>query len=319
MIKSRVRGKDWAAAVGRYCLGSVESLRALGVYTARDSKSGYTLIKSAVKNPIPVLAVAHIDTVRAGDLFPVWAGGALRSSCLDDRLGVWALLEGLPRLLGGGGVPFDVLLSECEESGNSTACEFVESGAAAGYNWAFMFDRAGADAVHYGLTSAAFNSALVGDGWAVGYGSYSCVSEFGESGACVVNFGAGYTAQHTAACTAAFDVVLWQVQRVARFVRRYGRVAFPCAGDWGGGAAGGYWARRAAVVGQSNFGAGWSAVAAGSPAAAVPVKLPRLAYDAGVDDAYWDAEYARHCDSEASLYGWDDVPAVAAGRKRRRW
>ena len=73
------------------------------------------------------------------------------------------------------------------------------------------------------------------------------------------------------------------------------------------------------MVGQSNFGAGWSTVAAGSPAAAVPVKLPRLLSDAGVDDAYWDAEYLRHCDSEASLYGWDDVPAVAAGRKRRRW
>ena len=315
MIKARVRAKDWAGAVGRYCLGSLESLRALGVYTARDSKSGYTLIKSGVKNPIPVLAVAHLDCVAVGDLFPAWAGGVLRSSCLDDRLGVWALLEGLPRLLGGGAVPFDVLLTECEESGNSTAGAFVESGAAAGYNWAFMLDRAGADAVHYGLTSAAFNAALVGDGWAVGYGSYSCVAEFAESGACVVNFGAGYLGQHTAVCSAAYDVVQWQIQRVARFVRRYGRVSFSRAADWGGRVAGGYWQRRADVVGQSSFGGGWSSAPAAAP---VAVKSVKPLYDYGVDDGYWDAEYLRHCDNESSLYGWDDVPMIAAGRKGRR-
>jgi hypothetical protein len=60
---------------------------------------------------------------------------------LDDRLGVYTCL-----IICGRGLKFDVLLTEDEEIGQSTA-SFSETNK--DYNWMFQFDRQGVQTVMY--------------------------------------------------------------------------------------------------------------------------------------------------------------------------
>ena len=90
-----------------------------------------------------ILGVAHLDYVMKDS--PQWEDGTIWTAQLDDRLGVFNLLYLLPRL----GMPkYDILLTDSEESGQSTARYFAPPKGRT-YNWVFEMDRQGENPVCY--------------------------------------------------------------------------------------------------------------------------------------------------------------------------
>ena len=93
-----------------------------------------------------VLAVAHLDWVKFNPKPKLTKqyNNLCITNCpqLDDRLGAWMVLDVLPRA----GIKCDVLLTDSEETHNSTAQYFKPPKQ---YNWMMQFDRAGSDMVMY--------------------------------------------------------------------------------------------------------------------------------------------------------------------------
>jgi hypothetical protein len=140
-----------------------------------------------------VLAVAHLDYVGASKHFEratLDGQEHIFSMALDDRLGAYLLLDELPKL----GLNFDVLLTEGEESMNSTASDFVPPKE---YNWLFSFDRAGTDVVMYDYEDTQMKTLLKSSGFDVGFGSYSDICDLESLGCKAFNFGTGYYENHT--------------------------------------------------------------------------------------------------------------------------
>ena len=159
-----------------------------------------------------VLGVAHLDTVLPGTHF-AHDGDRVFSPALDDRLGVYLLSNVLPLL----GVRFDLLLTEGEERGCSTARWFVPSRR---YNWLFSFDRAGADVVMYQYDTPANRRPLYRAGFRVGVGSHSDIADLEFLGCAGFNFGCGYHRQHQPDCYADLGETQGMVARFVRFLRR---------------------------------------------------------------------------------------------------
>jgi len=161
-----------------------------------------------------VLAVAHLDTVCTTNTFSVTQReGETRvySPVLDDRLGVYIILDLLPLL----GIDCDVLLTEGEESGRSTAAHFNVDGAP--YNWIFEFDRKGDDVVVYQYESDAWIEALMAAGAYVGDGIFSDISAMDHLKTCAVNIGCGYHNYHSPKAYAIVEQTLAQVEMFQRF------------------------------------------------------------------------------------------------------
>jgi hypothetical protein len=159
-----------------------------------------------------VLGVAHLDTVLPGKQF-VHDGDRVFCPSLDDRLGVYLLSELLPLL----GVKFDLLLTDGEERGCSTARWFVPPRR---YNWMFSFDRAGTDVVMYQYDSPANRRLLHRAGFRVGLGSYSDIADLWFLGCAGFNFGCGYHRQHKPDCYADLGETREMVGRFADFWQR---------------------------------------------------------------------------------------------------
>lgn len=164
-------------------------------------------------NGASILAVAHTDYVsktkhfqhlQLDDRYLIYNGQ------LDDRLGIYTILDVLPAL----GLKFDILLTDHEEIGQSTAEEFQ---AHKQYNWMFMFDRRGTDAVTYQYTDKKWLSSLAKH-LRIGQGSFSDISMLGHLGCAGVNVGAGYYDEHSS--THYMNVGHWSDQ-VKRFVGFY--------------------------------------------------------------------------------------------------
>lgn len=163
-----------------------------------------------------ILGVAHLDYVTVpfhyceADL----NGFVVFCPRLDDRLGVWGLLDVLPSLVE---CDFDVLLTTGEESGSSSASIFKPSH---DYNWIFELDRRGKDCVTYGIDSKDWRGALGRSGWSIGRGSFSDICHLDNLGVCAVNFGVGYHEEHTRLCYASIDDIIMQLKRVSRFINK---------------------------------------------------------------------------------------------------
>src|SRR5687767_14937641 len=116
------------------CNDPIEAFASLGEsYTTKDGPLTY------IDRGGSVLAVAHLDWVMRRK--PMLSKqGIIQCPQLDDRLGVWVILDVLPAI----GVQVDVLLTDSEEVGASTAGYFIPK---KDYNWVFSFDRAGMDVV----------------------------------------------------------------------------------------------------------------------------------------------------------------------------
>jgi hypothetical protein len=164
----------------------------------------------------PVLGVAHLDYVANNSEYItvewekdgqqqviVWNGA------LDDRLGVFLLLDVLPHM----GMDFDVLLTTGEESGMSTGAHFEPSH---DYNWMFQFDRRGTDVVMYCYKNEESKEQLKSIGLTTGWGSVSDISYMEHMGVLGFNFGTGYydehTSKHHAVLTDTEDMA-WAFQR----------------------------------------------------------------------------------------------------------
>jgi len=147
-----------------------------------------------------VLGVAHLDTVDLNEDYIRQNPSRKRESAyvlncpqLDDRLGAWVLLSVLPAF----GVETDILLTDSEEIGQSTAQYFSEK-CDKEYNWIYSFDRAGSDVVLYQYETPELVEKLESIGFSVGMGSYSDIAYMEGLGISGFNFGAGYHRQHTA-------------------------------------------------------------------------------------------------------------------------
>lgn len=160
-------------------------------------------------NGAKVLAVAHCDTVRHDEHFEIVKLSKetiLFSAQLDDRLGVYTILDLLPRL----GIEVDILLTENEEIGKSTAKDFTTKKQ---YNWIVEFDRRGETAVTYQFDE--FIKA-VSRYFKFDIGTYSDIAELDFLGCSAVNIGVGYHDEHTGRCH--LDIAQY-VRQMMRFVR----------------------------------------------------------------------------------------------------
>ena len=104
---------------------------------------------------------------------------------VDDRLGC-ALALGCASWA-------DLLFTDCEEQGRSTAAYFQAPRA---YNWIIGFDRRGTDVVTYDYKDKTWLSAL-SDYFTIGQGSFSDVGYLEKLGTACVNMGVGYYNEHT--------------------------------------------------------------------------------------------------------------------------
>jgi hypothetical protein len=134
-----------------------------------------------------ILGVAHLDSVQPYN--ELWVNeDYIQCATIDNRMGAWLMLYGLPAL----GIEIDVLLTENEEMGASTACDFV---ADKEYNWAFSFDRGGDDVACYQYYDTATSALLAKHGMKAAYGSYSDVADL-DLGVKCFNFGVGMYNYH---------------------------------------------------------------------------------------------------------------------------
>lgn len=191
MKKSKFLPAFDMAQMKRRCLAKTRDYLTEPNFLHVQTKDGLYLYQD---NGADVLAVAHLDTVQDTDHFWVTTLGQRRVlfNCqLDDRLGVYLLLDYLPALLGGR--KYDILLTEGEEHCMSTAYWFESPKQ---YKWMFQFDRAGTDVVLYQYETRAVEDLLEAAGWHVGIGSYSDICELGGLKCAGINFGVGYEDNH---------------------------------------------------------------------------------------------------------------------------
>jgi len=173
-------------------------------------------------NGASILGVAHLDSVMFSKpkLDTNKKSPSIQCPQLDDRLGAWVLLHVLPSL----GVKCDVLLTDSEECGRSTARHFEPP---KDYNWIFSFDRAGRDVVMYDYESDETLDLLSGHGLSVGWGSFSDICFLEHMGVTGFNFGVGYHLQHTAKCYANLRHTLEMAGKFATFARDHQDTPMP--------------------------------------------------------------------------------------------
>jgi hypothetical protein len=202
------------------CMAETESFNALGKVVETSTGRNYIYIDRGS----PVLGVAHLDSVQDDKHFSVLELGGKHpwvfSPQLDDRLGVYVLLHLLPSL----GIHTDVLLTDDEETGNSTAKFFKTD---KHYNWMFQFDRKGDDVVHYmydyeflkkRLRKAGFNK--------ISHGAASDICKLEHLGCMGFNVGTGYQDEHTMWAKADMEVLKSQVEKFVIFFQKYETLHF---------------------------------------------------------------------------------------------
>ena len=177
-------------------------------------------------NGSDILGVGHLDTVECHRNIGTPEGLAAHQQAmdlarhrqtgpqLDDRLGVWAMLSVLPEHM-----EFDVLLTDNEEIGQSTAAEFTPPSGKQ-YNWVFELDRRGDGCVLYQYGSKKWNKALHKAGFRINRGSFSDIGYLDHLGVQCVNIGIGYQNEHTLRCDWDINVTRAQIEKLIAFYQR---------------------------------------------------------------------------------------------------
>lgn len=194
----------------RRCLASIEDYAGEGELT--ETAGGMYIYKD---NGSPVLAVAHLDTVqdwRHFDRVTIAGSQFVFNAQLDDRLGAYIILDLLPQL----GVKCDVLLTEGEERGMSTAEWFAPDKP---YNWMFSFDRTGEDVVLYQYDDKSTRGLLKGHKFMPAQGLWSDIAVLEHLGCKGFNIGCGYYNYHD---KFAYMLPAVTKRQVKRFVNFYG-------------------------------------------------------------------------------------------------
>lgn len=195
------------------CLSPMETFRKLGEVT--DTPDGMYIYKQNPKARI--LGVAHLDSVVSLRHFyklQIKNDTVILNGQLDDRLGVYVMLDLLPKM----GIQFDLLLTEGEESGRSTAQHFKTDKQ---YNWMFSFDRHGNDVVMYQYDCKELRKDLQKVNLRPGYGTFSDIAFMDNLHVRGMNFGVGYEEEHTDMHYASMNVLQSQVKGFQRFYNRF--------------------------------------------------------------------------------------------------
>jgi len=190
-----------------------------------QSKHGFTIhndgtdqryaYRPATGSRQTVLGVAHADTVLASSHY-VRSGDIVESPELDDRLGLWVLLYGLPQL---NVKNYAIVVTDFEEVGRSTA-QFFECDTM--FNWIFQFDRRGTGVVNYSYSdNGVFDGLLEQCFGALHSGSFSDICYLAHHGVKAFNVGTAYYNEHTERCHANLTELTDQMQRFARFFRSF--------------------------------------------------------------------------------------------------
>jgi len=146
-------------------------------------------------NGCDILAVAHLDYVPQTKHFQIVhirpGGRIISSGQLDDRLGVYTILDLLPAY----GLRYDVLLTTDEERCASTARLFSTEKK---YKWVFSFDRAGdSDVALYQYQNKQTMDAIRAAGLHPTHGSYSDIVELDHLGCAGFNWCTGLEDGHS--------------------------------------------------------------------------------------------------------------------------
>jgi hypothetical protein len=129
---------------------------------------------------------------------------------LDDRLGAYLILDYFKQA----GMQYDILLTEGEEFGMSTARYFKTDKQ---YNWMFSFDRRGRDCVLYQFEDKDTKELVERYGWKVSMGSFSDLRMLSDLGCKGFNFGCGYDDNHSVMSHANEADLLYSIRCFARF------------------------------------------------------------------------------------------------------
>lgn len=173
-----------------------------------------------IDNGADHLAIAHLDFVhQTYHFYHVRVEGVPYVLCprLDDRLGVYTILDLLPSL----GINTDILLTTNEETGNSTATGFQ---ARKQYKFMFQFDRRNSGAVHYMYGTDFLKKRLVRAGFKkseIEHGSASDICKLQHLGCCGINFATGYKDEHSAWARANMDTYVKQVELFQSFYEKF--------------------------------------------------------------------------------------------------
>jgi len=182
-----------------------------------DKKGDFTNSCYYLNNNSNVLAVAHMDTVQSCKHFDsakLTNETRVFNAKLDDRLGVYTIMDFLPAL----GISTDILLTTDEERCATSAKHFSPNVANKGWNWIVEFDREGVDVVLYQYHDAVWEEAIVESGFTLGHGSYSDIAELDEHGVCAMNIGVGTQHGHSAD---AYTVLEDYTSQIAKFLNFY--------------------------------------------------------------------------------------------------
>jgi hypothetical protein len=175
------------------------------------------------ENSSNILAVAHLDSVEKPDHFKVLHlshRSLVFSPVLDDRLGAYLITDLLPKL----GVEHDILLTEGEETGQSTA-QFFEP--AKQYNWMYSFDRAGDDAVLYQYEDSLDFTLEIEKFFNIAIGTFSDISYLEHLGCAGVNVGTCYENYHSKDAWADLTKLTAQVDKFLCFYEKFKGEHFP--------------------------------------------------------------------------------------------
>lgn len=167
-----------------------------------------------IDNDSPVLMVCHIDHVRPIEDDPLCSDKRIVSRNLDDRLGCALLWQ-----LANGPMKADILLTDLEEKGMSTAQHFITEKK---YSWVVEFDRAGEDVVTYDIDNAEWKELLRGEGFTIGRGAFSDICSLDLPGTpCAMNIGIGYKHAHQDSSWACVAEMNRQVEKAIAFYGKY--------------------------------------------------------------------------------------------------
>lgn len=179
-----------------------------------ESPAGRERFYYYADNDSDILAVAHLDSVQDDgtcSIVDTSAGLLAVSGALDDRLGVYVILDLLPKL----GITCDWLLTTDEEICASTAGDFFTD---KHYNWMFQFDRGGTDVVMYDYETDELCGLVEDCGAQVGNGSFSDICMLEHLECAGFNWGVGYRDYHGPRSHAWLEDTF---RMVARFVKFY--------------------------------------------------------------------------------------------------
>lgn len=217
-MKQKIKMKQRLETLASYCTATRRELAtASDWYTINDDGAYLAFRQSPLGPGAKILAVAHMDHLCSGKVHRIdVARGEIVSSALDDRAGVYAALELLPEK----GIHADVLLTDDEESGNSTI-RHLGAEILGRYNWLVQLDRRGTDVAVY---SYDVMIPLLSDLFQVDRGSFTCITAVEDT--CPVaayNLGVAYQREHTERCTLNMHRLLHQIGKLATFADRHGQ------------------------------------------------------------------------------------------------